>query len=137
MAFISKTIGSAMTTQLERVNNSDERLREKNRRLLESNEILRNRLRELQEEVARLSLQLDDTQSKLEYTAPNAPRLHHGRPVIDARTASKRSGIALHTVYRYLREGHWQADTVGGQYVIFADQPLTKKTPKKRGPKPK
>lgn len=139
MTIITSTIGKAMATQLDRVNDDSAYLRNKVERIQTSNEELRRKWREAQTEINRLQIALDEAQRKLSMIesadSDSKHPTHNGRPVMTVKQAVKQTGIPAHTIYRYLRSGHWAAAEVAGQYRIYADQPLTRKTPKKRGRK--
>lgn len=59
----------------------------------------------------------------------------NGRPAVDLREAAKRSGVTYVTAWRYFKSGHWQGVEVeGGSAVVYTDQPLEPKRPKRAEP---
>lgn len=128
---ITPKMARAMSTQLERVNGDQSQ---------QPNEatILQNRLQSAQDEIARLNDIIDALQQQLRKATGNHDEdTISGRPVLSVTQASQQTGIPPHTVYRYINSGHWQATKRGAQWLVYADQPLTKKKDAKRGRKKK
>lgn len=48
----------------------------------------------------------------------------NGRPVITVEEAVELTNILPHTIYRYLRGGHWDSTQIGSTYLIYLDQEL-------------
>lgn len=129
-AHISRDIGRAMSTQLERVNHTPERLLERIAQLEDQLDLLRGMLRVKESENTDLRAVLESRGSD----RPAAPQLFNGRPVITPNEAAARTWTSRSTVNRYLTSGYWQGIQVPGsnRWWVYADQPLVKKHGRKK-----
>lgn len=127
---MTKQIGKAMLAQVERVNDSPERLREI--------------IAEQSDEIERLKAALAAAHDIIDQVAPDAIRRPkaagvsqtrasleaatlNGRPVISVAEAGKRARVNYFTAVRYLQSGWWRGELISNRWMVYADQPLTKK----------
>jgi Fic family protein len=115
---ISNRIGHAMSQQLDRVNNSQERLQERIDELERTNARLREQLRKAHDRIEVYELDTPYYPVGLTYS---------GRPTLTAAEAATAAGVSRATVTRYVQSGYWQGDRIGGRLMIYGDQPLTAK----------
>ncbi len=127
---ITKQIGEAMLAQVERVNDSPDRLREV--------------IAEQADQIERLKAALAAAHDILDQVAPDAIRrpkaagpsslsnsleatTHNGKPVISVAESARRARVNYFTAVRYLQSGWWRGELVSNRWMVYADQPLTKK----------
>ncbi len=127
---ITKQIANAMLAQVERVNDSPERLREI--------------IAEQDDQIEKLKAALAAAHDILDQVAPDAIRrpkaagasrtrdileatTHNGKPVLSVAEAADRARVNYFTAVRYLQSGWWRGELVRNRWMVYADQPLTKK----------
>lgn len=127
---VTRAVGLAMATQLERVNDSPERLKE--------------RIQEMQVEINRLREQIDRQRRTIEDlrgTAPETAIEHHlashdilaGRPVGNQSDFARMHNVPAYQVSRWCTAGDIQFQRRNGKYIVYLDQPCP--PTKKRGRK--
>lgn len=123
MAYFTEDMGRALATQVRRVNNDPERLRE--------------RIAELEAQVERQRAIIASYRREREPEAPPVGSMYNGRPIITALEAAQWKGVSKATVCRYLQTGHWQGVRVDntGRWAVFTDQPLPVKSRRKQNPR--
>lgn len=128
--YLDRKIAAARVTQIDRVNNDPERLKERVDELTRQNEHLLEQLRAARRRIAELNERVDDLAGA---GAADAAVDTPGRPTLNAREAAYRKHVGYHTVCRYLRQGHWQGYKDDfGHWHVYADQPMTIKTRKRK-----
>jgi hypothetical protein len=50
-----------------------------------------------------------------------------GRPVLTITEAAKAAGVSYISAWRYVDSGHWSARQDGSRWLVYADQPLSRK----------
>lgn len=126
---ITRQIGRAMSTQLHRVNNDPETLRERIAELTDQVELLREMNKTKDRRIFDLEDQLAAAESGTHLDVSSAPQTYQGRPVLTPNQAASRAWVSRATVNRYLTGGYWQGVQLPGsnRWLVYADQPLTKK----------
>lgn len=119
---ITKTIGRAMAAQLDRVNESPERLKE---RLAEANQTIDN----LREQLRKLKAENSDLRLKLRGEATDTTTItgevFNGRPVLTIAAAAKLARFDYHKAYRRVSNEKWQAVQLPDRsWRVYADQSL-------------
>jgi hypothetical protein len=67
--------------------------------------------------------------AKSTYVKQVIPAQHNGRDVLTIAQAVARTGLPYSNVFRYARDGHWDAVQLGARWLIYADQPLDRRNP--------
>lgn len=129
----ARAIGRARVAQVERVNGVSRDLAEDRQSVAQAAMAITNqRLAEARAEIEHLRdrLALYETEGahgNLRLLGAPATLTFAGRPVLTADQVAQQVGRSLATVSRYCASGFWQAEQVGGQWLIYADQALTTK----------
>ena len=143
---ISSPIGRAMATAVQRVNTNPSHLSDR----LADAEATINELRTLLRQRDATINSLHDQLASL--ASENAPLLGRGvggeaslpsgevailsqpghaldgRPVLTIAEAAKAAGVSYISAWRYVDSGHWSARSEGSRWLVYADQPLSRKS---------
>jgi len=87
-------------------------------------EALQTTLQEARDELARLRVLVDEN-----HFSPSEDTISE-RPWLTMEQVSRREGVSLSTISRYLNSGYWQGEKVGHPYKwhIYADQVFRRKS---------
>lgn len=144
MTMISRSVGRAMATAVTRTNENPQRLVQRLTDALDTIDELRRQLRERDARIADLHTQLDHAAHEI--ATSETPLLGRGagvrpdptarvdaiiinnRPVITVAEAAMRARVSHVTAWRYVTSGHWAAVQEGSRWLVYLDQPLTRKS---------
>lgn len=126
----TSVLARGLSAQLRRVNESPERLRE--------------RIADLERQIARRDAIIADLRAQLANTgtvgahshAPIGEGLktitHAGRPAVTAATIARLHGVNISSVYRRLQSGKLQGAFVSGHWIVYTDQEISFKPYRRR-----
>lgn len=130
---ITKEVGRAMAAQLDRVNNSPDRLRERIEELEQANESLVAEVLSLRAALEAAQLMIDDLADGKPAAQPPPGDTYQGRPVLSIKEAAKRAGVSYWIAFGYVQTGWWKAEQKPNkEWVVFSDKPLNRKRSRRR-----
>lgn len=127
---ITRKIGRAMSSQLDRVNefNSIQRLAD----MEEENRALREQIATLREQLAAYEDQSVGAFRETPAAKQRTGTLHNNRPVATWSQLAKKLHYSYHQCRRYtLASGGWEHAIINGTYFVYVDQPLNPITKQK------
>jgi hypothetical protein len=129
---MTRQVGRALAAQLDRVNQSPDRLRERNAELEQANESLVAEVLSLRAALEAAQLMIDDLVDGKPATPPPGDTFN-GRPVLSIREAAKRANVGYWTAFGYVQDQWWEAhQKPNKEWVVFADRPLNRKRSRRK-----
>lgn len=130
---ITKEVGRALATQLDRYNSHPKQLRERIAELEQANESLVAEVLSLRAALDAAQLMIDDIADGKPAAQPPPGDTYQGRPVLSIREAAKKAGVGYWTAFGYVQSHWWDAQQKPNkEWVVFADKPLNRKRSRRR-----